>query len=251
MEDNIRYNIRRQMVSRLHDIIKRRYRRENLEDLPQIKDNNLLLDIAQDDIDQIVRLFSEMMYPPLEEREERDKSMEILMHILKNPIKLIHYLPRMPKIIARYGRFWKAIHAGIDVISTYKTSTAIEEKALAYIESYIEESANPEDLRISEALVMDAYHSVSQRENRKMIRKIKYLTEAGRDANLVKESVAILEEVKAEQTSEEEGKAAEFIIGLLKHLEELAASYPPEKLDRMVEIAEVVETAYLEELMEK
>jgi ATP phosphoribosyltransferase len=243
--------IRKEMVARFHSLIEKRYTLERLQQMPRIREKGLMSGIEQEDIDRIVALFKEVMYPPVEEREERDKSMEILTDILKSPVKLIHYLPRMPKIIARYGRFWKAIHAGIDVISAYKTSGDIENKTLEYIENELSAMENPTPEDITEDLVLKANSSVSRRESKKMIRKVKYLTSAGQDEKLIKESIAILEEVKAAQTSPEEGRAADFIIGILRRLDRLNADYSKEKLARMIETAEIVETAYLEALLSR
>ncbi|MFP4385561.1 MAG: hypothetical protein ACLFSE_16065, partial [Spirochaetia bacterium] len=226
--------IRKEMVTKFHSLIEKRYSRNQLLQIPRIREKGLMSGIEQEDIDRIVALFKEVMYPPVEEREERDKSMDVLTDILKSPVKLIHYLPRMPKIIARYGRFWKAIHAGIDVISAYKTSADIENKTLGYIENVLSEKENPSRADITEDLVVQANSSISHRESRKMIRKVKYLTSAGQDEKLIEESIAILEEVKAAQTSPEEGRAADFIIGILQRLERLNREYTKEKLARMI-----------------
>lgn len=252
MSENLTTNeIRKEIVAQFHSLIEKRYNRNRLMQVPRIQEKNLMSGIDQEDIDRIVALFKEVMYPPVEEREERDKSMDILTDILKSPVKLIHYLPRMPKIIARYGKFWKAIHAGIDVISAYKTSADIENKILEYITDVLTEKENSTRADITEHLVLQANSSVSHRESRKMIRKVKYLTSAGQDEKLIKESIAILEEVKAAQTSPEEGRAADFIIGILQRLEQLNQAYSREKLASMIETAEIVETGYLEELLSR
>ncbi len=257
--------LRKKAVEFLHAEIHKRYRIEYLEAIAEIRDNNLLDDISQDDIDEMEDLFTSNVYPKVEDRGELDKSFESMIKMLKRPHKLAFIIPSIPRIMMKHvSIFPSAMKIGLSTIVAYTLSKRLENKLVAGLMKTYESR----DTKIDDTLVVNfedyrqAYITVSQTEGRRMIGFAHTVMKAGENKHLVDSTREILHDVRQALIDKDDklqklGRppqhtddigAISFGMGVIDRVRETYYQFSPDKMDRMIQISNITELHYMKQM---
>ena len=233
--------------------VERRYRFDYLEAVPAIEEEGLLEGIDQQSIDQVKAFFQEVLYPTGEQRKRRDESVEAVVDILNNRVRLLALLPKMPGFLVKHGgSLVTAAQAGLEVLATFRHSIKVEQQASENIQEFLEaEGFNDESAEeIPDALLRRAFISVPRRDIEHMIEHLKTLTELGLRRGTVAATLEVLRAIRDQIASEKEAMALNYAIEVMGQLKALVQDHSREALKRFVRIAECTERHYIAELEE-
>ncbi len=267
-ESRERRIIRREVVKRLHFDIHGRYRSEHLVAVPEISSKNMLEGIGQADIDRLESLFLSTVYPELDAREQRDRSFESLIRMLKNPHALSDIIPSLPRIVLRYGtRFPIALRIGLNSVMAFNHAMKLENKMVEYIAGIY--GSRKEE--VTPSLILDwndyheAYVKVPYAEGVHMIKLARWIMKAGASSDIMNTAWNIMDEVEkslvkkdesrrsagAEPAHEQDVVAIEYGKKALDNIKSTFSDYERGVMLRMIEISFATEIDYLDRMYDR
>jgi hypothetical protein len=215
---------RREIVKYFHKEIHYRYRMEHLLTIPEINQKKLIDGLSQTDIDRFESLFLSTVYPTLESREQRDRSFESLVKMLKNPRKLAHIIPAIPHIMLKYGtQFPYALHVGLNSVLAFNHSMRLENKM---VENIVRMAAE-DGIKIDEAYELDpedyraAYTMVPYDKAKYMIGLAHGIMNAGSHGKIMDTAWNIMFEVQESLVNKDKGRIAAGLAP--EHSQDIAA----------------------------
>ena len=241
--------LRKAAVSFSHDEIAARYDYDALASRRDIQEEDLLEGIGQEDIANIKQFFQEVMYPPVEEREHRDRALHTLTHMLTDPANLVSFFPSVPRIAFKYGfLFPEAIRAGRDVLRAYHTSRELEDALVEELERRAEVSPGDGAVGVSHEEVRRAFASLSLEPARRLVSQVKRVVEHGKRRRLMDATIDILTDLKRSSHDGEEEDAVNYVLGVISDVRDLATQYGDDRIEQLIRLAEIVENDYLDDL---
>jgi hypothetical protein len=244
--------LHRRIIRFLRHEVERRYHIDYLEEVPGVKEEQLLEGIDQETIEEVKSFFQEVLYPTGEERSRRDESVEAVVEILNSRGRLMALLPRMPGFLWKHGgSLVTAARAGLEVLSTFRYSIKVEALVTENLRELCEEEGIDieQTEEIPEELLRRAFARVPRRKTEEMIEHLKKLTELGMRQGTVDATREVLKAIRELIASEEEGDAIGYAVHVMEELDALVRERSRRELRRFVRIAELTERHYhLEEL---
>ncbi|MDZ7793888.1 MAG: hypothetical protein U5P10_09420 [Spirochaetia bacterium] len=218
---------------------------------PPSKKRGFWKGLDQHTVDQVKAFFQEVLYPAGEQRKRRDESVEAVVDILNNRVRLLALLPKMPGFMVKHGgSLVTAARAGLEVLATFSHSIKVEQRATENIQELREEeglNGKPAE-EIPDALLRHAFIAVPRRDIEHMIEHLKTLTELGMRRRTVEATLEVLRAIRDLIASEEEVVALHYAVEVMEQLEALVQDRSRETLKRFVRIAEYTERHYIAEL---
>ncbi|MCF7948490.1 MAG: hypothetical protein K9M94_07875 [Spirochaetia bacterium] len=243
--------LQRRFISFFREEVERRYRLDYLETVPAIEEEGLLEGLDHHTIDQVKAFFQEVLYPAGEQRKRRDESVEAVVDILNNRVRLLTLLPKMPGFLVKHGgSLVTAARAGLEVLATFRHSIKVERLATENIQELREAEGltdKPAE-EIPEALLRRAFISVPRRDIEHMIGHLKTLTELGMRRGTVDATLEVLRAIRDQIASEKEAVALRYAVEVMEQLKALVQDRSRQTLKRFVRIAENTERHYIAEL---
>ncbi len=239
------------IISFFREELDSRYRIENLQKIPAIAKEGLLEGVTQEMIDRVKVFFREVLYPVGEDRYKRDRSVEKVMALLKNKLRLVSLLPALPGIVFRHGSaLVTATQAGSEVLSAYRFSIKIEQEAAENLEEMCEEhgveieTAAP----IPSDLFRKAFSQVPRDWPEKMMDQLRELTTLSMHRGTIDATIEVMNLLKKALDSEKEKQAIEYALWVLYRLEAEVQHHSSATLKRLLRISELAEVEYIENL---
>ncbi|MFO7729837.1 MAG: hypothetical protein R6V86_03635 [Spirochaetia bacterium] len=243
--------LNRRFIGFFREEVERRYRLDYLEAVPAIEEEGLLEGLDQQTIDQVKAFFQEVLYPAGEQRKRRDESVEAVVDILNNRVRLLTLLPKMPGFLIKHGgSLVTAARAGLEVLDTFRHSIKVERQATEKIQEFLEADGltGKPAKEIPDALLLRAFISVPRRDIEHMIEHLKTLTELGMQRGTVEATLEVLRAIRDQIASEKEAVALRYAVEVIEQLKALVHEHSRETLKRFVRIAEYTERHYIAEL---
>ncbi|MFA6450921.1 MAG: hypothetical protein WCX65_15715 [bacterium] len=202
--------VRRETVKYFHREIHNRYRMEHILSIPEVRKNDLLNGLNQTDIDRFESLFLSTVYPELESREKRDRSFGSLVRMLRNPRKLAHIIPAIPRIMLKHGtQFPYALRVGLNSVLAFNHSMRLENKM---VENLIR-MAREDEIRIDNDYQIEhedyraAYTMAPYANAKHMIGLAHSVMTAGSQGNIMNIAWEIMNDVQASLIYKDMGRA--------------------------------------------
>ncbi|MEW5945190.1 MAG: hypothetical protein AB1742_03230 [bacterium] len=254
--------LRKKAVKYIQQEIEERYRLENVRKVLGPEREHLIRDVAQEDIDVLKEMFLTTIYPEYDARRERDKSFESLIRMLKTPSKLMRMIPSMPVIALRYATIFPvALRIGLNSIIAFTRSNRLENKFVANLLAIYGKNGKPitNSMKITRDEFLEAYRGVSYTEGKKMISVALWVVHAGKRRVIVESAKSILKDVREtlegiDRQNRRSGRrqvytddivAIEYGIRTLDRIAGVFKYFSPEKIDRLIEVARIIEIDYM------
>jgi hypothetical protein len=256
--------LRDQVVRFHHSEINERYKLQNIR-AAMADMNGDLNGITQEDIDTAKELFLTTIYPDLEHRQERDRSFESLIRLLKSPMKLTHIIPSLPTIVLKYGaHFPVALRIGLNSVLAFNQSIWLENKVVEHTNRLLEQrgiGVGP-DFRLDYETFREAYVAVPKTEGRKMIQLSVWVMNAGKKLQIADIAWNILDNVQeslkrndeaarksgANPVHEDDIRAIEYGKDTLRRILDTLSGLSPQNIERLIRISNAVELNYLDRM---
>lgn len=239
------------VITFFREELDRRYDLEHLQEIPSIAQEGLLEGLTQEMIDRVKTFFREVLYPEGEERHKRDKSIEQVVALLNNKARLMSLLPSLPGMVFRYGAaLVSAAQAGSEVLSAYRFSSKIEDKAIENMEEICEEKGVQIDdsAPLPSDLFRLAFSRIPRNWPEEMMSHLIELTKLGMHRGTVDATKDVLSRLRKTLHSEEERQAIDHALWVLERLEEEVRHHSRAMLERLLRISELSENQYLDDL---
>ncbi len=252
--------LHREVIEFFRAEVDRRYRMEYLQEVPKLHENGLLEGVAEDTVARAKLFFKEVLYPVGDERRLRDESVEEVLDILGDQGRIMSLLPKMPGFLLRYGSsLVTAARAGLEVLSTFRFSTEIENQAVEHLEELCDEEGIEVETEsapgaesggrvIPEELLRRAFALVPPRRVEKMMAHLRKLTRLGMHRGTVAATQEVLSAIREGVETAHEEEAIDYALWVLERLDEEVEAHRRPLMERLVKITEYVERYYLEEL---
>jgi hypothetical protein len=253
MRETRRHQLSHALTEFFHRELDRRYARESLEGIPELRQEGVLQAVQQERIDEIKEFFKRVMYPLGEEREARDRGVETVASILSNTSSLISLLPQLPTIILRHGGRLPAIaSAGLTVVTAYRLARHTEEKVLRSLEQLCEEEdACEEGEEVPYAFLRKAYGSLSREETHRTLEQTEKVVRLGMDKRLMEATIEIVEIVRKSREDPQEEDALGYVSSVLREVRSLAERYSRDEVEEILRLSEITEDNYFGALREE
>jgi hypothetical protein len=246
--------LHRKVIEFFRAEVDRRYRMEYLKEVSGVQENDLLDAVDAETLERAKHFFKEVLYPVGEERSLRDESVEEVMDILGNRGRIMALLPKMPGFLLRHGpALVTAARAGLEVLSTFRLSTEIENQAVEHLDELREEEGmepfyESDGDVIPEDLLRRAFALVPPRKVERMMAHLRKLTRLGMQRGTVAATQEVLSEIRSGVDSSHEKEAIDYALWVLERLDEEVEAHSRPLMEQLLQIAEHVEQHYLEEL---
>lgn len=241
--------VRERVVAFFRHELEHRYRLTELGENEEIRREDLLDGLTQQDLDRIKDFFLDVMYPPPEERQRWDQALKTLGDMLTDPGNLVSLFPSVPRIALRYGMvFPEALRAGRDVLRAYHTSTELEAELVAQIRAERPGAEASEIEAMTAEQLRGAYAGVSLDKARRLVGEVRRVVEHGKRRRLMEATREILSELKRHSRSERRSQAVAYVVSVVTQVEEIAEQYREDQIEKLVRIAEIVENDYLDQV---
>jgi hypothetical protein len=243
--------LRKALVEFFHREIDRRYTYDYLEEVPDVRMEEVRPLLETGKLQRIKEFFKSVMYPAGERRELRDAGMETVASIIGSPASLLGLLPHLAGVlVAHTTRIPEISAAAMELVSAYRLANTLEQRILEALEELCAENGvDPgAGAEIPDEFFRRAYASISDEEIRRMVRRTRTIVRLGMKRDLMKATRDITEKVKTTRSSADERRALGYIVSELDEILDLAPTFSKLNRETIVRISEHVETRYFAEL---
>ena len=264
-EDKIERIVRDQAVKCIQLDFNDRYEMDHIRVVLGAENARLLNGISQTEIDMLKEFFFNTIYPRMGEREERDKSFESMVTMLKHPAKLGRFIPSLPLLVIRYARIWPtAVNVGISAMMAYLYSLRIEALVAKEAMALCQERGVAIDERFD--MDMDLYEAAFVRvpytHSKRMLHAAIKVMNAGKNPSLVRTTRNIINDVlgsfqRLDKQRAETGqppvygdiiRALEFGERVLDQVDTVFGAIGQDNIGRVIKITQLNETHHLDTL---
>jgi hypothetical protein len=244
-----RDHLRSSLVDFFHRELDRRYRRDYLEQIPAVREEELTSSLDDEKLERIKEFFKRVMYPAGEHRDHRDRAMEAVKSAFARVSSIVSLLPRVPGLLLRHGpRLPRVSAAAMDLITAYDLANHFERQSLAELERLCAAEGITDPGDIPEELFRRAYAVLDAEDVDRMVTQVNRIVGLGLKRELVRTTRDVVETVQETRPSEEERRALDYIIAILDEVHHLAGSFSSTESQTALRLAEVTEAFYFDEL---
>jgi len=239
--------VREQLVETFHTDLQDRYERERLESMEEITTDGLLRGISQDDIAVMRAFFRDILYPTLDEREQRDRNLDTIGRMLGNPGTVVSMLPSLPALALKHGPLIPAaIRTGRQIVQTYGLANELEDEMVENaMELCRQRGVTREDWdEIGYDVYRHAYRGVPREKSRELVRRGEEIVRAGIDRDLDTAMAQVLERLRETVSSRQQTAAIDYVLSVIGRAEGIADRFTEDELERVIRIVDVVERRY-------
>lgn len=254
MSPDTREKAKHRLAEFFHHELDRRYTREQLGRIDALREESLLDQVPEAQLQRIKEFFKRVMYPVGEEREARDRGVETVEEILSSTSSLISLLPKLPGFLLRHwSRLPKIASAGLTVVSAYRLARHSEERVLRELLRLCEEEgvSPAEGDEIPYSLLRRAYGTLEEQETEKMLSRTEEVVSLGMNKPLMSSTIEIVELVRETREDPEEQDALAYVLSVLQEVHDLSEEFSREEVERILRLSEITESNYFETLREE
>ncbi|MFW6330059.1 MAG: hypothetical protein ACOC28_08155 [Alkalispirochaetaceae bacterium] len=236
-----------------HRELDRRYNREHLRSIPEIRESGLLEDLPQEYLDRIGEFFKRVMYPVGAKRRARNEGVETVEAILTNTPSLLALLPKAAKVLLGNGpKLPKVARAGLTVVSAYRLARRMEDKVLSALLEIIEDDGSRKDPeKIPEESYRRAEAAVSVEESSSVFEATEKIVRLGMDLSLMETTTELLEVIRESRRDPGERESLAYVTSVVEEVRSLALDIDRESVDRILQLSRLNEEHYWRSLEER